>query len=132
MTVRLFLVEDNPIIRESVTEALEELAPAKVIGWADDERSAADWLLAHPAECDLAVIDIFLRRGSGLGVLQATVGLPMRRVVMTNYATEEMRRRSLELGAARVFDKSADIDALVEYCRELDEGGFGASAGPGR
>jgi len=37
-------------------------------------------------------------------------------VVLSNYATADIRRKCLELGADRVFDKSNEIDALVEYC----------------
>jgi DNA-binding NarL/FixJ family response regulator len=40
-------------------------------------------------------------------------------VVLTNYATADMRRKCIELGAHRVFDKSNEIDALVLYCKQL-------------
>ncbi|MDP3224506.1 MAG: hypothetical protein Q8M96_15340 [Rubrivivax sp.] len=43
----------------------------------------------------------------------------LRRVVLSNYATEAMRVRCLELGADGVFDKSTEIDALLHYCNEL-------------
>jgi len=39
--------------------------------------------------------------------------------VLTNYATDEIRRHALSLGASRVFDKSGEIDALVEHCIAL-------------
>lgn len=37
-------------------------------------------------------------------------------VALSNYATADMRKRCTQLGADAVFDKSGDIDALVEYC----------------
>ena len=37
-------------------------------------------------------------------------------VVLTNYATPDIRKRCLELGADAVFDKSNEIDGLVDYC----------------
>ena len=40
-------------------------------------------------------------------------------MVLTNYATDEIRRHALALGASRVFDKSGEIDALVEHCIAL-------------
>jgi DNA-binding NarL/FixJ family response regulator len=43
----------------------------------------------------------------------------LRRVVLTNYATPEIRAECLALGASRVFDKSSDIEALVSYCNEI-------------
>ena len=32
--------------------------------------------------------------------------------------TPDMRRQCLALGASRVFDKSHDLDALIQYCSE--------------
>ena len=43
----------------------------------------------------------------------------MNMVVLSNYATPDMRRKCLELGATQVFDKSRDIDELIAYCSEL-------------
>jgi DNA-binding NarL/FixJ family response regulator len=119
--LRAFLVEDSPIIRENLIAALEELAPVEVVGTAEDERSAVDGLASIAPPCDLVIIDIFLKGGSGLGVLRAAnaLGQPMKLVVLSNYATSDMRRRCEALGASRVFDKSSEIDALIRYCETL-------------
>jgi len=116
----VYVVEDNVIVLESLIAALEELAPVQVVGTAADERVAVEWLGAGE-RCDLMIVDIFLRSGSGLGVIAAA-----RRkrpeaalVVLSNYATDEMRARCLASGADRVFDKSRDIDQLVAYCLAL-------------
>lgn len=65
--------------------------------------------------CDVAIIDVFVKSGSGLGVLEhiATYDSPPRQVVLTNYATRDMRSRCRALGADAVFDKSAEIEGLV-------------------
>ena len=117
----VYVVEDNVIVLESLIGALEELAPVHVVGTAADESVAVDWLRADGDRCDLVIIDIFLRTGSGLGVIAAA-----RRkrpdaalVVLSNYATDEMQARCLASGADRVFDKSRDIDQLVAYCIAL-------------
>ena len=77
-----------------------------------------------PAKVDLVIVDLFLRSGSGLGVLRhlREAGSPSRRIVLTNYATEEVRERCLALGADKVFDKSTDLDALISYCSGLGDG----------
>ena len=36
--------------------------------------------------------------------------------MLSNHATSDMRRRCAQLGADAVFDKSTEIEALVEYC----------------
>jgi DNA-binding NarL/FixJ family response regulator len=43
-------------------------------------------------------------------------------VVLSNYTTADMRRRCLALGADRVFDKSNEIELLIQYCDELATG----------
>ena len=67
----VYVVEDNVIVLESLIAALEELAPVHVVGTAADEGVAVDWLAAGGEHCDLVIIDIFLRTGSGLGVIAA-------------------------------------------------------------
>ena len=118
--LEVYVVEDNVIVLESLVAALEELAPVHVLGTAADESVAVDWLRSG-ARCDLVIVDIFLRTGSGLGVLAAARQKRPEAalVVLSNYATEEMRARCLASGADRVFDKSRDIDQLVAYCVAL-------------
>ena len=125
--LKAFIVEDSPMIRENLTAALEELAPVRVVGTADDEPAAVNWLTTSGNDCDLVIIDIFLKRGSGLGVLRVANDLrrPMSLVVLSNYATLDMRRKCLELGAHRVFDKSNEIDDLILYCERLADGDTG-------
>ena len=122
--LKAFIIEDSPVIRENLIAALEELAPVHVVGSAEDEPGAVTWLTSAEHACDLVIIDIFLKRGSGLGLLRAVSHLdkPMSLVVLSNYATPDMRRKCLELGATRVFDKSNEIDALIQYCARLAEG----------
>ena len=129
-----YIVEDSPVIRDSLIATLEELVSVKVVGTAEDEAGAVQWMLQSQQPVDLMIIDIFLKSGSGLGVLRAASALPnsVKRVVLSNYATVDMRRKCLALGADRVFDKSHDIDALIDYCSQLSGGanGLGAHATP--
>ena len=119
--IKTFLVEDSPVIRESLIATLEELTSLVVVGSAPDEMASVQWLRDPGHDVDLVIVDIFLKSGSGLGVLRATQSLDPRckRVVLSNYATADIRRKCLELGADRVFDKSNEIDALITYCGQL-------------
>ncbi len=128
--LKAFLVEDSPVIRENLVAALEEMAPIEVVGTSEDEHQAVRWLAAMDNDCDLVVVDIFLKSGSGLGVLKAASASErsLKLVVLSNYATPDMRRKCLELGADRVFDKSNEIDGLIRYCCRLADGSSGNSA----
>lgn len=130
--LRTYIVEDSQVIRENLIATLEELAPIEVIGTAEDESSAVQWLMRPSNQFDLVIIDIFLKSGSGLGVLRALSGLgkPHRLVVLSNYATQDMRHKCLSMGADRVFDKSNEIEALLLYCTELAAEGGGAIQSP--
>ena len=122
--LRTYIVEDNATIRENLIGTLEELACVKALGWAESEDEAKAWLARPaPADWNLAIVDLFLKQGSGLGVLEACRqrGPRQRVVVLSNYATADMRKRCTQLGADAVFDKSNEIDALVEYCIEQCE-----------
>jgi DNA-binding NarL/FixJ family response regulator len=123
--LKTYIVEDSPVIRENLVAALEEMTPVSVVGTAEDEVTARDWLERGDGDCDLVIIDIFLRKGSGLGVLQGLAQSPRecKRVVLSNFATPDMRRKCLDLGAHKVFDTSNEIDALIGYCLRLSEGG---------
>ena len=122
MQLNTYVVEDNATIRENLIATLEELASVRALGWAETERDAKAWLAAN-ASWDLVIVDLFLKQGSGLGVLEACQdrGRAQRVVVLSNYATPDMRKRCAQLGADAVFDKSNEIDALVDYCLALGE-----------
>ena len=120
-SLRCFIVEDSAIIRNNLIATLEEMLAVSVVGSAEDEHSALPWLRDPAAACDLMIVDIFLKSGSGLAVLREARALrPQARLaVLTNYATADMRRRCEQLGADRVFDKSAELEELLAYCGEL-------------
>lgn len=123
MELRTYIVEDNATIRENLIGTLEELASVVPLGFAETEQAARSWLGTHPANWDLTIVDLFLQQGSGLGVLEACKAREQQQrvVVLSNYATSDMRRRCAQLGADAVFDKSNEIDALVDYCLALSE-----------
>ena len=120
MKLRTYLVEDNPTIRENLIATLEELADVEAVGIAETESAGTDWLQQNPDAWDLAIVDLFLRQGSGLGVLEACRkrNKAQKMVVLSNYATPDVRMRCAQLGVDAVFDKSNEIEALVDYCIE--------------
>ena len=121
--LRTYVVEDSSVIRDNLTETLEENAPVDVVGSAEDEASAVAWLRDPGHACDVVIIDIFLRAGNGLGVLKSLgeIQRPARRVVLSNHATPEIRAKCAELGADKVFDKSNEIDEMLGYLNRLGD-----------
>jgi DNA-binding NarL/FixJ family response regulator len=122
--VKTYIVEDNPVILNNLRDTLEELTSVQVMGTAADEAAAVESLRKDPRGMDLVIIDVFLASGSGLAVLRSAqeLNVQARRVVLTNYATPDIRRRCTALGADRVFDKSSEIEDLIDYCGGIADG----------
>lgn len=122
-TLRTYIVEDNPVILNNLIATLEELADVQVVGSVGNEQDAVRELRARADELHLVIVDIFLTAGSGLGVLRSAkdMKLPARCVVLSNYATADMRRRCVDMGADQVFDKSSELEELIAYCEKMAE-----------
>lgn len=120
MALITYLVEDNEIVLENLIEALQEIAAVEITGHSATQAEASQWLSLHDGEWHLAIVDLFLKEGSGLGVLAGCRNREsyQKVVVLTNYATPEIRRRAADLGADAVFDKSSELDDLFAFCIE--------------
>ena len=121
MTFRAYIVEDSSTIRDNLIDTLKELARFEPVGTTESEHEAKRWLAANP--WDLAVIDLFLREGSGMNVLEACRRRQpgQKIVVLSNHSSRDVRWRCQQLGADAVFDKSTELEALVDYCAKLRE-----------
>lgn len=128
MALFTFLVEDNRTIRDNLIPALEDLAAARVVGFAETEKDALAWLGAHVDDWQLLIVDLFLKEGSGLGVLRNCVKRTptQRAVVLSNYINPDLRARCTALGADAVFDKSKELEGFFEYCTRSANWGPGA------
>jgi DNA-binding NarL/FixJ family response regulator len=118
MKFRAYIVEDSPTIRQNLIETLQELALVEAVGVAETEQEGKRWLTQNDGTWDLAIIDLFLREGSGLNILEACRARrpDQKMIVLSNHATSDVRWRCAQLGADAVFDKSTEIDALIDYC----------------
>lgn len=127
--LRVFLVEDNPLIRERLIESLTSTGRINVVGFAESEREAVDAL--SDGRWDAVLLDLQLKQGNGLGVLRA-IG-PSRPhgskiLVLTTYAIPQYRDRSLALGADAFFDKSREYDRAVDMLSDFAASRSGLSS----
>lgn len=123
MQLKNYLVEDSPTIRDNLIATLEELTDVTNVGTAETEAEGVDWLTNSNNTWDLAIVDLFLKQGTGFGVLSACKNrLPNQTViVLSNYATSDVRKQCAILGADAVFDKSTEIDQLIDFCVNLSQ-----------
>lgn len=118
MQINTYLVEDNPTIRDNLIATLEELTSVLTVGTAETELDGVAWLSDSSNAWDLAIVDLFLKQGTGLGVVSALKKRlsAQKVIVLSNYATQDVRKQCALLGADAVFDKSTEIEQLLEYC----------------
>lgn len=120
MDVRVFLVEDLAGARSLMEELLGRLGAFRVVGSAHTEAEANLWLEENPGGWDLAVIDLVLHEGNGMGVVAKCESLETKGIVVvySAYATPGVRKHCLNLGASAVFDK-IETEPLIAFCNEL-------------
>jgi DNA-binding NarL/FixJ family response regulator len=117
MQLRAFIVDDSSTVRDNLIETLKELAEVETVGTAETEHEAKRWLAGNSG-WDVAIVDLFLREGSGLNVVEAARkrNPGQQVIVLSNHSSGDVRWRCAQLGADAVFDKSNEIEALIEYC----------------
>jgi two-component system OmpR family response regulator len=113
---RIFLVEDSPIIRDALIDVLDDATGGRrVVGTADTEQTAVERIA--DTDPDVAIIDINLREGSGIGVLERLSHLdtaPALRIVYTNQSDGYTHRYCRALGATHVISKGGDLHELID------------------
>lgn len=109
---RVVIVEDSMVVRRRLERLLAVTAELEVVGFAEDVDGAVALLTAESP--DAVVLDLGLRRGSGVEVLLRIQDLTPRPtiVVLTNNPNDEYRRQCLALGADAFLDKSFEFDRV--------------------
>ena len=115
----IFLVEDNPIVRGVMADALVKNASLTLVGSAETESQAKSWMDAN--DWDIAVVDLFLRNGNGADILRyfRNRRADQHIVIVTNHAYQPVLQHCRLLGADSVFLKVDGVEAVVEYCASL-------------
>lgn len=117
----VILIEDSPLLRQTLGAHLDELAGVAVVGEAEDENAALELLQRQQPR--LAILDLELKAGSGFGVLRAISRAPdrfghPRAVVFSSHGHALVRERCFALGVERFFDKATQFDDLLAYVRQ--------------
>ena len=123
-TLRVFLVEDSPSVRDRLSDFLTEPGEIEMIGFATTEADAVRQLLAQSV--DVAIVDLNLKEGTGIGVIESVRALhakaPPTIIVLTNYAFPEFEIACRERGADYFFDKSTQFGAVKVLLQSIRRG----------
>lgn len=114
MNARILIVEDEYLIAQDITEALET-AGLTVVGRYAKSAEALDFLAA-PDPCDAAVLDASLRGGSSLPVCEALLerGIPF--LILTGFGPDQLPDA---MKAMPVLTKPLDPRQLTDAVQAL-------------
>lgn len=115
--IRVFLVEDLKKTQSLMEDMFRSLGRFRVEAVARTEAEAKLWLDENRGGWDIAVVDLVLEQGSGLGVIErCRSSSPGGKVaVFSSYATPGVSSHCRKLGADAVFDKGEPA-AFVAWC----------------
>jgi len=115
----VFIVDDSPVVRDRLVQLIDEVPQVEVVGEADIAFEAIQSI--RRLRPQVVVLDISMPGGSGMYVLETIKKeRPQPIVIMlTNFATDQYRRKCRQLGADYFFDKSSEFEQISDVLRHL-------------
>lgn len=123
MAITAVLVDDDEGLCECLIPMLHDLTDVHVVDVAQTPADAIGLMAKHEKDWELLILDIDLRNGSGLAVLDACrKRLAHQEVfVLTNMATAQVRSRCHDFGVDAVFNKATELEKFFDRCKHLKE-----------
>ncbi|MBI2510945.1 MAG: response regulator transcription factor [Opitutae bacterium] len=121
-SVRIFLVDDHPLVREWLAQLLRGEPGFEVIGQAEDATGALAAMRQN--QPDIAIVDLTLRSGTGLDLIKDLRSqLPAVQVIVLSMHEELAQvERALRAGAAGYVMKRESTTRIVEAIRTVRSG----------
>ncbi len=119
---RVFVVDDHPLVRESLVTLIDHQPDLFVCGQAGDSATAFTAMMHDPA--DIAVVDIALPGESGLELIKKLQVLsPVPRVLVLSMHDEAFyAERALRAGAMGYVMKQETTDKVIVAIRHILQG----------
>jgi two-component system, NarL family, nitrate/nitrite response regulator NarL len=122
--VRIVLVDEQTMFRDSLRALLHGQPGLRVVGEAADVKAAIG--LARRFKPDVLIIDVAMGDMEGMEVLRdlGKANLPSRVVVLSAALGKVQTVRAMELGARAVVLKNSSSDHLLEAIRKVMQGEY--------
>jgi DNA-binding NarL/FixJ family response regulator len=120
--IRIYLVDDHPLVRESLTSLINRQPDLVVSGEADEPARALREITAAPP--DVAIVDISLKVGSGLELIKSLrARLPRLHVIVLSMHDERLyAERAIRAGARGYVMKRESTKRIVAAIRQVMQG----------
>jgi len=116
---RILLVDDHPLVRKGLKDAISAEDDLEVCGEAEGWRSALEMIQVQKP--DLVILDLNLKDGNGWNLLEHLKPLPdSPPVLVLSVCDEEVyAARMLRAGAQGYLMKDASLEKLLEAIRKI-------------
>jgi DNA-binding NarL/FixJ family response regulator len=123
MKNRVFVIEDHPLMRRSIVEAIEREADLTVCGQAEDAKEA--FAAIGSLQPDIVLTDIQLKSSSGLDLIKSlraqSPALPI--IATTMFDVRRTERLARAAGASAFVAKQDGPDKLITAVHDLLKAG---------
>ncbi|RSD21443.1 response regulator transcription factor [Amycolatopsis eburnea] len=122
MSVRVLLVDDDPLVRTGLTMILGSAPDITVVAEAGDGDEAAQQVARHAP--DVVLMDIRMRRMDGLAATAAVLAQPRppRVLILTTFDLDEYVFEALAAGASGFLLKEGSPQEIIEGVRVVANG----------
>jgi len=119
--MKVLIVDDSAVVRVRLADLLLEVEGVESVAQAEDGQQALE--LVKSLKPDVAIVDVRMPRRSGIDLLEDVrrSRQTLKVIMLTNYPTPENREKCLSLGADYFFDKSREIEEVVNVLKYLRE-----------
>ncbi len=120
--IRVFVVDDHPLVRQGIKTVVNQEPDLKVCGEAEDATEAA--MAIAGVKPDVALVDLSLKRTDGLELIKdLRKRCPgVRVLVMSMHGESFYAQRALRAGARGYITKGEDTHRLVDGIRQVLKG----------
>ena len=124
---RILIIDDHPLVREWLTNLINQQADMEVCGEAENSAQARNAIAA--TQPDVAIVDISLAGGSGIDLLKDLRGLhpDLRMIVLSMHDELLYAERALRAGARGYVMKRETTGKIVTAIREVLAGKLAVS-----
>lgn len=119
--MKIVIADDSKVLIDHLSEMLADITGVEIIGQAVDTETAIALILEKIP--DVAIVDIKMPGKGGIHVLEEvkTKNSRIKVIIFTNYPYHQYREKALEKGADFFFDKSGEMEKMLDTVKELRE-----------
>ena len=117
--IRVMIADDHQLFAEGLSQALNSLPDARVVGVVDSGPALDDAITNQPAE--VSIVDIEMPGGDGIDTIEK-LGMRSKAIVVSMHADETQRERAAEAGAKGFFSKAVPLTTLAAAVRAVADG----------